>query len=247
MTSQVVSFKDDSPPVQPVTRRPSLKRRTLQGKINFPTNSPPQNQQLRSPPPSAQSSQVELKSSSASPSQSHHTLFHLNTTSHSTSHFRGPASSAVFLLNALGGLTGPGGANQSKGGTSRARALTTPISTAPSQSAVTPMTQVTTPPSSHTPTSPKSSEPFSLLRTQPQPLSNPRDHSLLETIYVEMHASRFINLSPLSILGSLLGLHFKSPYLFLVSHSLDTYVSRLSRCQNTCTNDDDVSSSSAET
>ncbi|KAK7469316.1 hypothetical protein VKT23_003797 [Stygiomarasmius scandens] len=48
-----------------------------------------------------------------------------------------------------------------------------------------------------------------LLRTLPKPPINPRDHSLLEMIYQEMHASRFINLSPLSLLPNLLSLHFK--------------------------------------
>ncbi|THV00856.1 hypothetical protein K435DRAFT_854375 [Dendrothele bispora CBS 962.96] len=48
-----------------------------------------------------------------------------------------------------------------------------------------------------------------LLRTLPKPPINPRDHSLLEMIYQEMHASRFINLSPLSLLPNLLNLHFK--------------------------------------
>ncbi|KAF5369539.1 hypothetical protein D9758_002781 [Tetrapyrgos nigripes] len=48
-----------------------------------------------------------------------------------------------------------------------------------------------------------------LLRTLPKPPTNPRDHSLLEMIYQEMHASRFINLAPLSLLPNLLGIHFK--------------------------------------
>jgi hypothetical protein len=39
---------------------------------------------------------------------------------------------------------------------------------------------------------------------------NPRDHALLEYIYTEMHAARFINLSPLSLLASSLPLYFNS-------------------------------------
>jgi hypothetical protein len=39
---------------------------------------------------------------------------------------------------------------------------------------------------------------------------NPRDHSLLEYIYSEMHAARFINLSPLSLLAYSLPLYFNS-------------------------------------
>jgi hypothetical protein len=38
---------------------------------------------------------------------------------------------------------------------------------------------------------------------------NPRDHSLLETIYKEMHLSGFINLSPLALLANLLEVYFK--------------------------------------
>jgi hypothetical protein len=39
---------------------------------------------------------------------------------------------------------------------------------------------------------------------------NPRDHSLLEYIYTEMHAARFINLSPLSLLANSLPVYFNS-------------------------------------
>ncbi|KAJ7025328.1 hypothetical protein C8F04DRAFT_1128529 [Mycena alexandri] len=48
-----------------------------------------------------------------------------------------------------------------------------------------------------------------LLRTLPKAPPNPRDHSVLEGIYNEMNATRFINLSPLSLLANLVGLHFK--------------------------------------
>ncbi|KAJ7644197.1 hypothetical protein FB45DRAFT_735765 [Roridomyces roridus] len=48
-----------------------------------------------------------------------------------------------------------------------------------------------------------------LLRSLPKPPPNPRDHSLLEGIYNEMNATRFINLSPLSLLANLVGLYFK--------------------------------------
>ncbi|OSD07516.1 hypothetical protein PYCCODRAFT_1463755 [Trametes coccinea BRFM310] len=48
-----------------------------------------------------------------------------------------------------------------------------------------------------------------LLRTIERPPINPHDHSLLETIYDEMHAVRFINLEPLSLLTNLLPLHFR--------------------------------------
>ena len=49
------------------------------------------------------------------------------------------------------------------------------------------------------------------LRPPGAPL-NPRDHSLLEYIYTEMHAARFINLSPLSLLASSLPVYFKSEF-----------------------------------
>lgn len=47
------------------------------------------------------------------------------------------------------------------------------------------------------------------LRPAPGAPLNPRDHSLLEYIYTEMHASRFINLSPLSLLANSLPLYFR--------------------------------------
>jgi hypothetical protein len=47
------------------------------------------------------------------------------------------------------------------------------------------------------------------------PVSNPRDHSVLETAYKELHAARFINLAPLAILNSVLVLHFKGLFCFL--------------------------------
>lgn len=40
-----------------------------------------------------------------------------------------------------------------------------------------------------------------------QPL-NPRDHSLLERIYTEMHEDRFINLKPLSVMAMCVEMHF---------------------------------------
>jgi hypothetical protein len=59
-----------------------------------------------------------------------------------------------------------------------------------------------------------SGSPNSLYSEGSRPVSgaplNPRDHSLLEYIYTEMHASRFINLSPLSLLANSLPLYFES-------------------------------------
>ncbi|GLB38376.1 hypothetical protein LshimejAT787_0502410 [Lyophyllum shimeji] len=48
-----------------------------------------------------------------------------------------------------------------------------------------------------------------LLRTIAKPPANPRDHSLLEAIYVRLLESRFINISPLALLTNSIGLHFK--------------------------------------
>ncbi|KAI1794892.1 hypothetical protein LXA43DRAFT_882893 [Ganoderma leucocontextum] len=48
-----------------------------------------------------------------------------------------------------------------------------------------------------------------LLRSVERPPMNPHDHSLLEAIYDEMHAFRFINLEPVSMIANLLPLHFR--------------------------------------
>jgi hypothetical protein len=58
------------------------------------------------------------------------------------------------------------------------------------------------------PVKPSFSHPH-LVRTAPKAPANPRDHTVLETIYNEMHASRFINLAPLSLLPSNLSTWFK--------------------------------------
>jgi hypothetical protein len=59
--------------------------------------------------------------------------------------------------------------------------------------------------------SPSNSDPLHSDSSRPlgAPL-NPRDHSLLEYIYTEMHAARFINLSPLSLLANSLPVYFNS-------------------------------------
>ncbi|KAI0755235.1 hypothetical protein C8Q80DRAFT_1094329 [Daedaleopsis nitida] len=49
-----------------------------------------------------------------------------------------------------------------------------------------------------------------LLRNLDRPPTNPHDHSLLETVYDEMHAARFINLEPVSLLANMLPLHFRA-------------------------------------
>jgi hypothetical protein len=45
---------------------------------------------------------------------------------------------------------------------------------------------------------------------------NPRQHKLLEVIYSEMHAARFVNLAPLSLLENYIRTYFKSTCSFLV-------------------------------
>ena len=66
-----------------------------------------------------------------------------------------------------------------------------------------------------------------LVRTAPLAPANPRDHTVLETIYTEMHANRFINLAPLSLLPNNLSTWFRgarfskrSRGLILMSHSV---------------------------
>lgn len=46
---------------------------------------------------------------------------------------------------------------------------------------------------------------------------NPRDHSVLEYIYNEMHSARFINLEPLSLLGNTLSLYFKGVLYYILT------------------------------
>ena len=65
---------------------------------------------------------------------------------------------------------------------------------------------------------------------------NPRQHNLLEVIYSEMHATRFVNLAPLSLLENYIRTYFKSMCCFhclprLVSCSLLSH----SRCTHACT------------
>jgi hypothetical protein len=65
----------------------------------------------------------------------------------------------------------------------------------------------------NTPPSPAIKFPPFLLRTVPKPPANPRDHSLLETIYTQMLGARFINSSPLALLANSLGQYFKGKIL----------------------------------
>ena len=60
---------------------------------------------------------------------------------------------------------------------------------------------------------------------------NPRQHKLLEAIYTEMHAARFVNLAPLSLLENHIRTHFRGTCLFpcfpgLISYSLLSYLRR---------------------
>lgn len=41
------------------------------------------------------------------------------------------------------------------------------------------------------------------------PIMNPRDHSVLQTAYNELHTTRFVNLTPLSVLNSVIILYFR--------------------------------------
>jgi hypothetical protein len=58
------------------------------------------------------------------------------------------------------------------------------------------------------------------LNTQGVIPPDPRDHTVLETIYNEMHAERWINLAPLSLLANTVGLWFNGESLsFILSFS----------------------------
>ncbi|KAI0036507.1 hypothetical protein K488DRAFT_81951 [Vararia minispora EC-137] len=63
-------------------------------------------------------------------------------------------------------------------------------------------------------------------------VQDPRDHALLEHIYNEMHAERWVNLAPLSLLANALPLHFKDvrthpPIMFMFPpHAYDRVVHR---------------------
>ena len=57
-----------------------------------------------------------------------------------------------------------------------------------------------------------------LLRNLERPPMNPHDHSLLETIYNEMHSARFINLEPVALLANMLPLHFRGPFSSIWMH-----------------------------
>lgn len=70
-----------------------------------------------------------------------------------------------------------------------------------------------------------------LLQTLTQTPINPRNHTLLETIWNEMLSSRWINPSPLSTLKTTLEWHFKGTVFFLSLFPwsyLDCYISRCS-------------------
>jgi hypothetical protein len=152
----------------------------------------------------------------------HHGPFHLNlhlpTRSQTQSKFTGTASSAD---------AGPSSTTTHQPGkpssTSSYPVVTMPTAVQARHSVIPPIvheeTADATPVTCH-PTSPQTPRPTtlsqpkqSLLRTPPPPPSNPRNHTLLEIIYNETHASRFINLAPLSLLRNLLGLHFKGLFL----------------------------------
>jgi hypothetical protein len=49
----------------------------------------------------------------------------------------------------------------------------------------------------------------SVAHTAPAPPVNPRNHSVLEAIWTEMHADRFINLYPLSLLANSIPIYFE--------------------------------------
>jgi hypothetical protein len=66
---------------------------------------------------------------------------------------------------------------------------------------------------------------------------NPRDHSLLEYIYDEMHAARFLNTSPASLLASYVSLYFKGVFI-IVPQTVAGHSSDALRHANPCPCDD---------
>ena len=82
-----------------------------------------------------------------------------------------------------------------------------------------------------------------LVRTVPKVPLNPRDHVILETIYTGMHAKRFINLAPLSVIANGLSLWFKGTRNKLVQ-DVDSS-SFCFRCQNAPTSDFYISPSTS--
>jgi hypothetical protein len=68
-----------------------------------------------------------------------------------------------------------------------------------------------------------SSSPFTLRGLTNSP-TNPRDHTILEAIWGGMLESRFVNLTPLSILTTFLEYHFKGMFFGLQLVSLNLII-----------------------
>jgi hypothetical protein len=140
---------------------------------------------------------------SSSPTASSHTLPRLPALSLSTM-LSSPSRAAVNDTVAQGKIN----IESSRTSVSTSPTISTPShshrrkSFAPSS----PTTSVSISPFS--PVKPSFSYPH-LVRTAPTAPVNPRDHTVLETIYAEMHANRFINLAPLSLLPSSLSTWFR--------------------------------------
>jgi len=85
------------------------------------------------------------------------------------------------------------------------------------------------------PTTPHKFSSF-LVRTVPEPPVNPRDHSLLESVYTRMLESRFINTSPLALLANSLGLHFKGNAVMMMLDWMQQFKNHpIYRCPDACT------------
>ena len=190
-----------NPPLRPLAIRKSFS-------TPLPTNPPPSRQL---PPP------LSLKTPSLS---SQHFGLHLPSRPLSQSKFSG---SSISLLSSLGSHAEP---PESKS-RPRGYSSTSPPASARPASAVTVVNQHQHRPSPSSLASPSSKSPPFLLRTLQKPPANPRDHTLLEMIYTEMHGSRFINLVPLSLLANLLALHFRGGFIF--NASLSTLLTDIKR------------------
>lgn len=92
-----------------------------------------------------------------------------------------------------------------------------------------------------TPSTPNVSSTPMIFRSVAKPPVNPHDHSLLRTIHDEMHAARFINIEPLSLLANLLPLHFRGGSLHYVY--MCAILTNTIRCSSTTSNSRQLSPS----
>lgn len=64
---------------------------------------------------------------------------------------------------------------------------------------------------------------FEFAKIQIREPIDPRDHSLLELVYSEMHAARFINLQPLAVMKSVVSMYFDGALVLSAALDYDEY------------------------